>query len=46
VINEGLLNGAGQDIQEWAWSTSAGKLTGIDHFPHRILATQIKVKAN
>lgn len=46
VINEGVLNDAGQDIQEWARSTSAGKLTERDHFPHRNLATQIKVKAN
>jgi hypothetical protein len=30
---EGLLSDVGQDIQEWASSTSASKLTGRAHCP-------------
>jgi hypothetical protein len=43
MVNEGLLSDAEQDIQEWARST-AGRITGRDHFPYGISATQTKVK--
>jgi hypothetical protein len=33
LVAEGLLSDAGQDIREWARSTSASKLTGRDHCP-------------
>jgi hypothetical protein len=46
MVTECLHSEAGQVIQEWARCTSAGRLTGRDHFPHRNLPTQMKVKAN
>jgi hypothetical protein len=46
MVTEGLLSDAGQDIQDWARCTSAGRLTGRGHFPHRILPTEIEVRAN
>jgi hypothetical protein len=42
VIAEGLFSDAGEVVQEQSWSISAGKLTGRDQFPYRILETQIK----
>jgi hypothetical protein len=44
VIGEGIFSVAAKKVQEHSWNTSAGRLTGRDKFPYRILETQIKVK--
>jgi hypothetical protein len=44
MVAEGLLSGTRQDIQEQARGTSAGRPTRRYHFPHKIPATQTKVK--